>query len=145
MDIQKAILDDMQSLLLSKDITVETKEEGEKITVGILVGKGKKGGLPISFTCEKLELNDTFEIVLKMLQAQLVLYGIECLKKGKAVTLDVLDNVYIPEITGSLVHQDVKKAQDNIKEFSGALLSFNLFKNSLFDKDKATISKIKYK
>lgn len=130
--IKQSILDDTRAYLMTPDVTVDVQEtkiedDTECISVGILIG-----GLSYSFTCPTEDIKTTFEVALKMLHAQLVLYAVECLKN------EVKANVppaYVPEYTSTLIKADTRQATQLFTELAGVVNSFNLFTGTFYDKN----------
>lgn len=126
--IKQAILDDTRAFLMTPDVEVDVQEtvsEGiPTVSVGILIG-----GLSYSFTCEQDSIATTFEIALKMLHAQLVLYAVECLKnKVKAK----VPEAFVPEMTSTLIKNTVEDAQNHYAVLASTVNSFNLFEGTYY-------------
>jgi hypothetical protein len=131
LDYKTAIEQDLQALLLSKEVEVDVKQEGDLIRFGALIGNGKRGGLRISADLDAKDCGIMFEVVMKMLHAQLVLYAIGCIKEGHRANID---DPFIPNFTATLVNQNPAIAQRNYQNIVGTVASFNLFADSYLNK-----------
>ncbi len=130
--IKQSILDDTRAYLMTPDVTVDVQEtkledETECISVGILIG-----GLSYSFTCPTEDIKTTFEVALKMLHAQLVLYAVECLKNEVKAKVP---QAYVPEYTSTLIRNDIHQATQLAVELTGVVNSFNIFTDTYYDKN----------
>lgn len=130
--IKQAILDDTRAYLMTPDITVDVQEtkledDTECISVGILIG-----GLSYSFTCPTDDIQTTFEVALKMLHAQLVLYAVECLKNEVKAKVPP---AYVPEYTSTFIKNNTTQATQCFAELAGVVNSFNIFDGTFYDKN----------
>jgi len=143
MNLKNAILQEFQACLFTKDIDVDVKEDGDQVTFAVLVGKGKMGGLHFSATIARHDLSESLQCAMKIFNAQLVLYAIECLKKGVQAKVKT---VFVPQFTDTVFIQNVGQAQSHYEDLASVVRSFDVFKGTYFGgyripKSRATAKK----
>lgn len=139
-DIKKAILDDTQAFLMTEQVNVdaeiiESDDNKKYVKVGILIA-----GLSFSFTSEYDDLKISFEVALKMLQSQLVIYAIECLKNKHKAHIPA---IHIPAMTHTLIKSSPMTAIEHYIELAGAVGSFNIFEGTYYQFTKGKAKKVK--
>lgn len=148
MDYAEAIKQDVQAILLTDNVEVTVLEHSQDSTVdkenirfGILVGKGKKGGLLFIADINKLDLTTAMENCITMIRSQLVLYAIACLEKAHKAKLG---DIFIPHITHTVLFKNNEAAQSSVLANGTIVGAFNIFEGTYFNEDKMAIdAKIK--
>lgn len=133
-DIKEKMLCDTKAFLMTNEVIVDMQEQGNGYyMIGILIA-----GLSVSVTTEWDSVSTSFEVTLKILHAQLVLYAIECLKnKHRAVVPQAI----VPDITNSFIYQNLEKATEHYTQLASVVNSFNLFEGTFYDKNTKPILK----
>lgn len=135
MNYKNAIKQEFQALLLTEDIDVDIKEEGDQLTFAILVGNGSKGGLHLSSTVSKFDAIESIQVVMTIFRAQLIAYAIGCLKKGYKAKKSP---VFVPEFTDTLLFKSIAEAQSHYQQVASVVASFDVFHGTYFGGAKIT-------
>ena len=144
MDYAEAIKQDVQSILLTDNVEVtvvdHTQDKSipiEMIRFGILIGKGKKGGLLFSADVHVSDLKTALNNCLTMIKSQLVLYAVSCIEQGHKARVN---NVFMPEITHTIIFSDNNEAKIQTSALTSIVSVFNIFEGTYFNGD--TIPKV---
>lgn len=137
----KALENDIKGYLLSDSVEVSVTEglrkKGEEMegvyNIGIVIGKAKKGGLYYGFTVDQADIKITAEVAIRMLQSQLILYAIECLKAGKKVSVPPAKP---PQVESTLLGGNAIMAQKDWLSTAEAVNSYSIFKDTYYDNSK---------
>lgn len=127
--LKKAIRDDVSAFLMTDKVEVDVQKDtmmnGLTITVGILIG-----GLSYSFSCDEEGLQTSLQVALKMFQAQLVLYALECLhNKHKASVPQAI----VPNITNTIIYSNPTEALNHYTELVSVVNSFPIFEGTYYN------------
>jgi len=140
MDYAEAIKQDVQSLLLTENVEVTVLDNKDDRTIpvgmirfGILIGKGRKGGLLFSADVHKDEINTALNNCILMIRSQLVLYAIACLEKGHVATIE---DVFMPNITHTVLFSGNEESRNQAAALSAMVGAFNIFEGTYFNGDK---------
>lgn len=143
MDYAEAIKQDVQALLLIENVEVTSLESKDDRTIpvdmirfGILIGKGKKGGLLFSADVHKTELATALNNCILMIRSQLVLYAVSCLENGYIAPLQ---DIYMPNVTHTLVFSSNTEANNQAAALSAIVGTFNIFEGTYFSGAKIPV------